>query len=184
MVSREARVLATLTTIIAAYGCGGAAVAKPPSSVSADAPPSANAAWPIDPKPDDNPTRGTIQIAQDIRVACGIPDDAAHFAFDSAHILEADRRMLRTLSDCFVSGPLNGRDMSLVGHADSRGPEDYNLALAGKRADNVKSLLVAETMIESKISTTSRGEMDATGTSEASYATDRRVEVYLGKRIP
>ena len=71
--------------------------------------------------------------------------------------------------------------MSLVGHADPRGPEDYNLALAGRRADNVKVILVAETMAEGNVATTSRGAMDATGTDEGSWANDRRVDVSLGR---
>jgi len=114
-------------------------------------------------------------------VACGLADDDAHFAFDSAHVVANDRRMLRTLADCFVSGPLRGRQMSLVGHADPRGSDDYNLALGGRRADSVKGIMVAETMISSRVSTTSRGAMDATGTDEVSWANDRRVEIFLGK---
>ncbi len=56
-----------------------------------------------------------------------------------------------------------------------------DMALAGRRADNVKGLMVAETMVDNRISATSRGAMDATGTDEASWANDRRVDVYLGK---
>lgn len=70
--------------------------------------------------------------------------------------------------------------MSLVGHADPRGTADYNMALAGRRADNVKQLVVAESMNENRVSTTSRGAMDASGTDEASWAKDRSVDVKLG----
>jgi len=69
--------------------------------------------------------------------------------------------------------------MSLVGHADPRGSEDYNLALGGRRADNAKLIIVAESMNASSISTTSRGKMDATGTDEAGWARDRSVDVAL-----
>jgi peptidoglycan-associated lipoprotein len=70
--------------------------------------------------------------------------------------------------------------MSPIGHADPRGTEDYNMALVGRRADNVKLLIVDESMNENRVSTTSRGEMDATGTDEASWAKDRSVDVKLG----
>jgi outer membrane protein OmpA-like peptidoglycan-associated protein len=55
------------------------------------------------------------------------------------------------------------------------------LALAGRRADNVKIAIVDEKMNDARISTTSRGAMDAMGTDEISWAADRRVDVNLGK---
>ena len=131
------------------------------------------------PKADDNPTRGNIVISYDVRKACGINDLDAHFAFDSDHVRTEDKQVLRKLADCFSSGPLKGRQMSLVGHADPRGSEDYNLALGGRRADNVKLIIVAESMDASNIATTSRGKMDATGTDEAGWALDRSVDVAL-----
>ena len=130
-------------------------------------------------KPEDAPTRGNIVIATDIRKACGLSDVDAYFAFDSDHVRSEDKRVLRTLADCFTSGPLKGHQMSLIGHADPRGSEDYNLALGGRRADNVKFIIVAENMNANSISTTSRGKMDATGTDEASWAKDRTVDVEL-----
>ena len=115
-----------------------------------------------------------------MRKACGLADDEAYFAFDSAHVRDQDKKILGKLADCFVSGPLKGRQMSLVGHADPRGSGDYNMALGGRRADNVKQLIVVEHLNANRISTTSRGAMDATGTDEASWAKDRSVEVRLG----
>ena len=70
--------------------------------------------------------------------------------------------------------------MRLVGHADPRGDEEYNMVLGGRRADNVKSAIVQAGLHSSKIATTSRGEMDATGTDEAGWEKDRRVDVMLG----
>ena len=43
-----------------------------------------------------------------------------------------------------------------------------------------KRVIVEEGMVEQKAATTSRGEMDATGTDEASWAKDRRVDIVLG----
>jgi peptidoglycan-associated lipoprotein len=70
--------------------------------------------------------------------------------------------------------------MRLVGHADPRGEDEYNMLLGGRRADNVKAAIVAEGMAGGKIATTSRGELDATGTEETSWSKDRRVDVMLG----
>jgi peptidoglycan-associated lipoprotein len=183
MTNRTSRIFATLVTLVAAYGCSETKAVVPPPVPPAAASPVAVApsVTAVNPKPDDDATRGTIVVSNDIRKSCGLSDDEAHFLFDSAHVADSDKKMLRTLTDCFVSGPLKGRQMSLVGHADPRGPEDYNLVLAGRRADNVKVIIVAESMNDSRISTTSRGEMDATGTDETSWASDRRVDIDLAR---
>jgi peptidoglycan-associated lipoprotein len=128
----------------------------------------------------DGATTGIVAISDDVRKACGLTESDAYFAFDSDHVRPQDKRVLHALADCFVSGPLKNRQMSLVGHADPRGTEDYNLALAGRRADNVKSIMVAESMNASRVSTTSRGAMDAKGTNEGSWAEDRSVDVTIG----
>ena len=70
--------------------------------------------------------------------------------------------------------------MRLAGHADPRGEPEYNMVLGGKRAENVKGFIAKKGMNGDKISTTSRGEMDATGTDEATWTKDRRVDVVLG----
>jgi peptidoglycan-associated lipoprotein len=69
--------------------------------------------------------------------------------------------------------------MNLVGRADPRGGDEYNLVLGGSRGDNVKSHLVDQGMDPDHISSASRGEMDATGTNEAGWVQDRRVDVKL-----
>jgi peptidoglycan-associated lipoprotein len=171
--------------VLAAFmtACGGSEPkAVAPTAQSSGRQPSATRAVPVvNPKPDDDATRGNISIAHDVRKACGLTDSEAFFAFDSAYVGVKDKKMLRSLADCFVSGPLKGRQMSLIGHADPRGSGDYNLALGGRRADNVKRIIVAESMVDSRVSTTSRGDMDATGTDEQSWAMDRSVDVTLGK---
>lgn len=126
-----------------------------------------------------SPTAGVVHISSDIRQACGITDADAHFAFDSASLGEAERPVLNQLAKCFLSGPLAGREMRLVGHADPRGPDEYNMVLGGSRADTVKVFLTMKGLPSGRIATTSRGEMEARGTEEASWAEDRRVDVLL-----
>ena len=126
-----------------------------------------------------SPTTGVVHISDDIRKACGISDADAHFAFDSTNLGEGERPVLTQLAKCFLSGPLAGREMRLVGHADPRGASEYNMVLGGSRADTVKTFLTMKGMPSDRIATTSRGEMDASGTDEASWAEDRRVDVLL-----
>jgi len=132
-------------------------------------------------KPGDIPTQSNINISDEIRKACGITDTEAFFAYDSANVRAADKAVLKKLADCFSTGPLKGREMRLVGHADPRGEEEYNMVLGGRRADNVKGAIAAEGLSAAKIATTSRGKLDATGSDEAGWAKDRRVDVVLGK---
>jgi peptidoglycan-associated lipoprotein len=126
------------------------------------------------------PTSGTIAISDEIRTACGISNEDAFFGFDSAAIASTDIRPLDAVARCFTTGPLAGRAMRLIGHADPRGPTDYNLVLGQRRADAVEGYIDRKGVERSRVATTSRGAMDATGQDEAGWARDRRVDVQLG----
>jgi peptidoglycan-associated lipoprotein len=164
-----------------ALGCGSdpPPPAKIPEATPAPAtPPPAPIA--NNPKPDDDASKGNINISDEIKKACGISDAEAFFAYDSANIRPQDQAVLAKLATCFTTGPLKGREMRLVGHADNRGEDDYNMVLGQKRADNVKSAIVSAGMTPAKALTTSRGELDATGSDEPSWSKDRRVDIMLG----
>lgn len=165
-----------------ALGCGSD---PPPPARTAEAPPppAKPAPAPIanNPKPDDDASKGNINISDEIKAACGISDAEAFFAYDSANIRAQDKAVLEKLATCFTTGKLKGREMRLVGHADNRGEDDYNMMLGQRRADNVKGAIVTAGMTASKALTTSRGELDATGADEASWQKDRRVDIVLGQ---
>ena len=178
MAIRKAFLLLLSTSFVAACG----SEQKPPPAAPSggtQAPTAAAAPAPSNAKPDDDPTKGQINISDEIRRACGITDADAYFDFDSANVQENARTVLTKLAKCFTDGPLKGRKMNLVGHADPRGEEEYNMVLGGKRADNVKHFLVSVGLPDAQAMTTSRGEMDATGTDESGWAKDRRVDVVL-----
>jgi peptidoglycan-associated lipoprotein len=126
-----------------------------------------------------SPSRAVISVSEDIRRACGMTDAEAHFAFDSSIVRNIDYPTLDKLVRCFSSGPLANREMRLVGHADPRGSDEYNLVLANSRADGVKIFLLSRGLRGQQMATTSRGEMDAKGTDEATWAADRRVDILL-----
>ena len=153
----------------------------PPAAAPDPVAPPPPAAPPVPPeKAGDVPTRSNINISEDIKKACGITDAEAFFAYDSANVRPQDKAVLTKLATCFSTGPLKGRQMRLVGHADPRGDEEYNMSLGNRRADNVKNAIVDAGLAAAQVATTSRGEMDATGTDEASWERDRRVDVLLG----
>ena len=172
-------------SVLVLAGCAGEKpvhVQSPPHLVQDG---TANMQSPADtapaPAPANTPTASNISIAPDVLRACQIPDGDAYFPFDSAHLTTSDFSPLDAVAKCFTSGPLAGRKMHLVGHADPRGLMDYNLTLGQSRADSVAIYLVARGLNPLQATTTSRGAMDATGTDEASWARDRRVDVLLAK---
>ena len=128
-----------------------------------------------------SPERSLVQIDQEIRKACNVSDDDAYFHFDSSRVTENEHGVLKRVAVCFESGPLKGRSMQLVGHADPRGDSEYNIVLGGSRADAVKDFMRQQGLADGKMATSSRGKFDASGTNEATWAKDRRVDVMLAR---
>ncbi len=171
--------IAMATTVLLA--CGGDK--KPAVGASTQTVNSSDSTASLKPtnKEDDDGSKGELNISDEIQKACGLSRGAeAFFAFDSADVRPQAQELLQKLSTCFTTGPLAKRQMRLVGHADPRGDEDYNMVLGGKRADSLKTALTKVGMPAGQIENSSRGEMDATGSDEAGYAKDRRVDVNLG----
>jgi peptidoglycan-associated lipoprotein len=174
----------SLFALGAALACGSDPPPPPKTADNGPAtmpPPAAPPSNANSQKPDDDPSKSNINISDEIKKACGITDAEAFFAYDSANVRPQDKAVLSKLATCFTTGPLKGREMRLVGHADNRGEEDYNMLLGQRRADNVKGAIVSSGMTAAKTFTTSRGELDATGTDDASWTKDRRVDIVLGQ---
>jgi peptidoglycan-associated lipoprotein len=174
--SRSFVIALSLAPLLLVTAC---AADKPPVAKSAAPPMAATTNEPAV-QSRTEPTSGTIAISDEIRAACGISNDDAFFAFDSAAIASSDIKPLDAVARCFTSGPLAGRAMRLIGHADPRGQTDYNMVLGQRRADAVESYVDRKGVERSRVATTSRGAMDATGQDEAGWARDRRVDVQLG----
>src|SRR5262249_48939311 len=165
---------------------GGGSHPKPePKTATAAPTATTTSAKPADvapPPPTPNsPTASSINIDDAILKACGIEAPKAHFAFDSANLQGQDTSTLEAVAQSFSAGPLRGRTIKLIGHADPRGETEYNFGLGNSRADAVGGFLRSKGMDKAKIDTTSRGELDATGTDETGWARDRRVDLMLAK---
>jgi OmpA-OmpF porin, OOP family len=119
-----------------------------------------------------------LTLGDDMALDCGLT--RTHFEFDSAEPLPQDRLVLKSLAACLDRPKYLGVQLSLVGRADSRGSEDYNVALALRRAVRVKVLLVDAGMAEDRIKTASRGDRDSVGDDmKYSYGYDRRVDAII-----
>jgi len=179
---KSIRVALALAALAAAslVACGGD---KPPPKTSDDAKttnPGASASR-LPEKAPDSPTASAVRISDEIVKACGISAPDAYFAFDSTNVRQDDARVLDQVASCFSTGPLKGRQLKLVGHADPRGSSDYNMTLGQSRADAVAGYIIGKGLDKAKTESTSRGAMDATGDSEPTWARDRRVDVMLGQ---
>ncbi len=178
MISRVAS-LTLLSALVTVIGCSSKPPAQTPDVVAEPAPVvSEGPVTPAHVSP-DSPTATAVQIDDAILKACGMAAPQAYFAFDSADLRPGDAKPLEEVAQCFISGPLAGRSLRLVGHADPRGEAEYNMVLAQSRADRVGAFLQSRGLDASRISSSSRGAMDATGTDEASWARDRRVDLML-----
>lgn len=127
----------------------------------------------------------SLTVSDAIARACGIAPRgdgknlAPSFEFDSAALAEADREVLAEVAKCLTEGALRGKSLALVGRADARGEEEYNMTLGESRADAVKRYFVGLGVGRERLRSTSRGELDATGKDEEGWARDRRVDIEL-----
>ena len=126
---------------------------------------------------------GEVYVSEEIAKACQLHfnNDAAapKFDFDESEVLPQDRDVLAQVAACVTTGPLKGRALGLIGRADPRGEEEYNMALGGRRAQSIQSYLSHLGVESARMLETSRGELDATGTDEAGWQHDRRVDILL-----
>jgi outer membrane protein OmpA-like peptidoglycan-associated protein len=86
----------------------------------------------------------------------------------------ADQEKLKALSECMKTNAT--RAVILEAHADSRGTEEYNIMLTDKRGNNVKEFLQQLGVDPTRMNVVSKGDLEASGSDDASMQKDRRVQ--------
>ena len=177
----------TLAIVLGATLLGACAKkhkAKPETPVEPQ--PTAAAEQPQKPAPDlskDQQVSPTLAVSADIIAACGIKAAASagspKFDYDKDELTAEDRAVLDQIATCLTTGALKGRAVDLIGRADPRGTEEYNLGLGSRRAGSVSAYLGRLGVAQPQMAVTTRGALDATGNDEAGYAQDRRVDIQL-----
>lgn len=131
----------------------------------------------------DQQVSPTLSVSGDIIAACGIKATATaanpKFDYDKDELSPEDRTILDQIATCLTSGALKGKNVALIGRADPRGTEEYNLGLGSRRAESVSSYLGRLGVQKTQLGVTTRGALDATGTDESGWAQDRRVDIQL-----
>ena len=124
----------------------------------------------------------SVSVSSDLLSSCNLKlGNASQFGFDDAVLTESDRIALDGIATCFTSGPLQGARLRIVGRADPRGTAEYNMALGENRAVSVAGYLSQKGVDTGRMEETSRGALDATGTDEAGWANDRRVDISIAR---
>ena len=171
---------------IAAIGCGKD---KTKATTTPVEPPKT----PVAQKPVDNallkedlPVSHGLAVSPDILAACNIQATTSNpsFDYDKDELSPEDRKVLDQVATCFISGPMKGKSLSLIGRADPRGTEEYNLGLGSRRAETVSSYLARLGVGKPQLAVSTRGAIDATGTDEAGWQKDRRVDLQLAQPQP
>lgn len=139
------------------------------------------------PKTDDDKSR--LAVGADVKQVCGIKDvkqiptlgEQPKFDFESYDLTSDEKQVLDQVAECLLRGALKGKSVTLVGRADPRGENEYNMSLGAYRASAVKNYLGQKGVEHARMKETSRGAIDASGTDEPGWREDRRVDITLAQ---
>jgi peptidoglycan-associated lipoprotein len=115
-------------------------------------------------------------VARETERVKGMLVEMIHFDFDKSNLRPGDAAMLDTKIGILQANPM--LRITITGHCDERGSDEYNLALGNRRALAAKEYLVNHGIAADRIMTASLGEeqpIDA-GHNEDAWAQNRRDE--------
>ena len=148
------------------------AAPAPPPTTPAPPPPPPPAPPPPAPRP---PTEDEVFRSKSLdQLNADKPFTDALFALDSTDLDEAARSAVQKNVDWMKKWPTT--KVMVEGHADSRGTNEYNLALGERRADSVRDYLVSLGIPADRVTIVSKGEETpfCTEETEACWQQNRR----------
>jgi peptidoglycan-associated lipoprotein len=173
---------------VAAFACGGKEKAKAKTTPTpvADKPAAKQEPMKQPEVTADKQVSQGLAVSADIAAACGLKAPAPSganptFDYDKDELSPDDKAVLDQIATCLTTGALKGKAVALIGRADPRGTEEYNLGLGSRRASTVGKYLGRLGVAEPQLAVTTRGALDATGSDEAGWKQDRRVDIQLAK---
>ena len=124
-------------------------------------------------------TEGLPGSREDFLRSVGLEGDRVFFDTDQYDLDDRDRATLDAQAQ-WLNRYTNVR-VTIEGHADERGPRDYNLALGDRRANAAKNHLVARGVLASRMTVISYGKErpEALGSDESAWAQNRRAVTVL-----
>lgn len=171
------RVLFIPAVLALCVGCKDKKAVQAPAA----APPSATSSAEV--APPAAAVSPNVAVSNDLARECSLHlssvEHAPKFGYNQDHLLPQDRDVLEKVATCVTTGPLKGRKLELVGRADPRGTDEYNLGLGTRRANTVIEFLRRLGVRPDQLAGTTRGDLDAAGGDERGWQVDRRVDVVL-----
>ncbi len=103
-----------------------------------------------------------------------------HFGFDSAVLPSSGLATLKNNARIIRTNP-GWHTITIEGHCDERGSEEYNFALGERRADVVRKTLAAIGVDQTRLKIVSFGELQprVLGSTEKAWTANRRAEFSL-----
>jgi len=98
-----------------------------------------------------------------------------NFEYNQSRLTKSARDSLSSIAECLKS---KGGDVTIEGHCDERGTEEYNLALGEARAKSVEKYLTSLGVPRGKLRVISKGELEPldSAQTESAFAKNRRAQ--------
>ncbi len=172
--------LLALPLLVVLVACGGDEKKPPQTPTGTDTTPHVT---PQTTSAQPDTSKLAVNVDPDILKACNLKFDtvenAPKFDYDNDQLSPDEKNILEQVAKCLTTGPLKGRQVQLVGRADPRGTTEYNMALGARRSSAAGVYLQGLGVGNDRLFETSRGSLDASGSDEASWQKDRRVDIAL-----
>ena len=124
---------------------------------------------------------GEMETERKVTERSVFENDDIHFEFDSLRLNPEAQVILRKKAQWLRANPTV--TVSIEGHCDNRGTNEYNLALGDRRAHSAKTFLIDLGIAESRLQSISFGEerpLDP-GENEDAWARNRRAHFVINE---
>ncbi len=161
-----------LALIAGAAGCARKTTQTPPSPAPAPPTTTTTDTTTRTPPPTPPPSTSSTELATSDMKDAFFDFDSANLRDDARAALDADAKLLRDHPNVNVT---------IEGHCDERGTEEYNQALGERRANAARDYLTSAGITASRIETVSYGKTRPfdMGHDESAWAQNRRAHVVV-----
>jgi len=107
-------------------------------------------------------------------------DVSIHFKFDSTEVVESSAESVEVLATALMDDTLKSKKVTIIGHTDELGSENYNTGLSRKRAESIAKAIEAKyPQLRGRITTRGAGESEPLygGKTDWDYQMNRRIEI-------
>jgi outer membrane protein OmpA-like peptidoglycan-associated protein len=109
-------------------------------------------------------------------------DQMINFKFNSFELTEKSQQFVSGLGQIFAAQHSDWQSLTVEGHTDSKGGNEYNKRLSQRRAESVRDILVTNGVPSVSVIAVGRGEENLlvkNEQSEVDFARNRRVEIKI-----